>query len=222
MSGFLDFWISGCLDFLISGFLDLWISGSLDFWISGSLDSGPFPPPSPRPPSVVGGLGPQINCFIHTPHPTFFFILHLLPLFVFIIFLHSFLSISSVFYHHFSKIFAILFSFLLASFISPTTLQNVISSISSPHSFQKNKFCKIDCKKYLSSKKYSNCLKTICPFPGQEIEQQQHHSPPSFHHFYHIFVWGVVSLVGLYLQYIKRYTDIIIITYKGINVIIIV
>ena len=90
------------------------------------------------------------------------------------------------FYHHFSKIFAIFFSFLLASFISSYTSQNVISSISSPHPFQNNKFCKIYCKKYLSSKKYSNCLKTICPFPGQEIEQQQHHSPPSFHHFYHI------------------------------------
>ena len=33
---------------------------------------------------------------------------------------------------------------------------------------------------------------------------------------------GVVSLVGFYLQYIKRYTYSIIITYKGINVIIIV
>ena len=75
------------------------------------------------------------------------------PLFVFIIFRHSFLSISSVFYHHFSKIFAILFSFLLASFISPTTLQNVISSISSPHPFQKKKFCKIYCKKIFVIKK---------------------------------------------------------------------
>ena len=32
----------------------------------------------------------------------------------------------------------------------------------------------------------------------------------------------MVHLVGFYLQYIKRYTYIIIITYKGINVIIIV
>ena len=32
----------------------------------------------------------------------------------------------------------------------------------------------------------------------------------------------MARLVGFYLQYIKRYTDIIIITYKGINVIIIV
>ena len=55
-----------------------------------------------------------------------------------------------------------------------------------------------------------------------KIEQQQHHSPPSFHHFYHIFLIGVVLLVGFYLQYIKCYTYIIIITYKGINVIIIV
>ena len=92
------------------------------------------------------------------------------------------------FYHHFSKIFAILFSFLLASFISPTTLQNVISSISSPP-FQKNKFCKIYCKKYLSSKKYSNCLKTICPFPGQKIEQQQHHSLLRFISFI-IYLFG--------------------------------
>ena len=130
--------------------------------------------------------GPRlaINCFIHTPPPTTFSIFHLLPLFVFIIFLHSFLSISSVFSHHFSKFFAILFSFLLASFISPTTLQNVISSISSPHPFQKINFAK-----YIANiiviKKYSNCLKTICPFLGQKIEQQQHHSPPSFHHVYH-------------------------------------
>ena len=32
----------------------------------------------------------------------------------------------------------------------------------------------------------------------------------------------MARLVGFYLQYIKRYTYIIIITYKGINVIIIV
>ena len=32
----------------------------------------------------------------------------------------------------------------------------------------------------------------------------------------------MAHLVGFYLQYIKRYTYIIIITYKGINVIIIV
>ena len=51
------------------------------------------------------GHAPQINCFIHTPHPTFFFIFHLLPLFVFIIFLHSFLSISSVFLSSFFQFF---------------------------------------------------------------------------------------------------------------------
>ena len=169
-----------------------------------------------------GGPCPANNCFIHTPHPTLFsssiFYPYLFSSFFYIPFCPS----HPFFYHHFSKFFAILFSFLLASFISSYTSQNVISSISSPHPFQKNKFCKIYCKKYLSSKKYSNCLKTFCPFPGQEIEQQQHHSPPSFHQFHHIFVWGVALLVGFYLQYIKRYTDIIIITYKGINVIIIV
>ena len=186
--------------------------------------------PSWRRPRVLllpalSSRGPcPANKLLHTYPPPYIFF-HL-PSSTLIRFHHfsTFLSVHLIrfFYHHFSKIFAILFSFLLASFISPTTLQNVISSISSLHPFQKNKFCKIYCKKYLSSKKYSNCLKTICPFPGQKIEQQQHHSPPSFHHFYHIFVWGVARLVGFYLQYIKRYTYIIIITYKGINVIIIV
>ena len=99
------------------------------------------------------GPRPAINCF-HTHTPPY--ICFHLP--------SSTLIFSSFFYipfcpshpfcsHHFSKFFAILFSFLLASFISPTALQNVISSISSPHPFQKNKFCKIYCKKCLSSKK---------------------------------------------------------------------
>ena len=123
--------------------------------VLSSLSTAPVPglPVFAQYPVVSSrGPCPAINCFHTYTPPYIFFIFHLLPLFVFIIFLHSFLPISSVFYHHFSKIFAILFSFLLASFISPTTLQNVISSISSPHPFQKNKFCKIYCKKYLSSK----------------------------------------------------------------------
>ncbi|CAJ1382720.1 unnamed protein product [Effrenium voratum] len=95
------------------------------------------------------------NKLLHTYPPPYIFF-HL-PSSTLICFHHfsTFLSVHLIrfFYHHFSKIFAILFSFLLASFISPTTLQNVISSISSPHPFQKNKFCKIYCKKYLSSKK---------------------------------------------------------------------
>ena len=135
-----------------------------------------------------------INCF-HTYTPPYnFFHIPSSTLICFIIFLHSFLSISSVFfYHHFSKIFAILFSFLLASFISPTTFQNVISSISSPHPFQKINFAKYIAK-HLCHQKNTNCLQTICPFLGQKIEQQQHHSPPSFHHFYHIYFSAWSSL----------------------------
>ena len=163
------------------------------------------------------------NKLLHTyPPPYIFFIFHLLPLFVFIIFLHSFLSISSVFLSSFFQNFRhpFLLPPRLIHFTNYPPKYHFLNLLAS--SISKNKFCKIYWKKYLSSKKYSNCLKTICPFPGQKIEQQQHHSPPSFHHFYHICFWGVVSLVGFYLQYIKRYTDIIIITYKGINVIIIV
>ena len=85
------------------------------------------------------------NKLLHTYPPPY--ICFHLPSSTLICFHHfsTFLSVHLIrfFYHHFSKIFAILFSFLLASFISPTTLQNIISSISSPHPFQKNKFCKI-------------------------------------------------------------------------------
>ena len=86
---------------------------------------------------VVGGLAPQINCFIHTPHPTFFSSSIFYPYSFSSFFYIPFCPSHPFFYHHFSKFCAILFSFLLASFISPTTLQNVISSISSPHPFQK-------------------------------------------------------------------------------------
>ena len=134
--------------------------------------------------------GPRlaINCFhTYTPPPHIFFIFHLLPLFVFIIFLHSFLSISSVFFSSFFQNFRhpFLLSPRLIHFTNYPSKCHFLNLLTS--SISKNKFCKIYCKKYLSSKKYSNCLKTICPFLGQKIEQQQHHSPPSFHHFYHIF-----------------------------------
>ena len=124
-------------------------------WQLRSQEPG-VPTPQSKPP--LSSRGP--------PHPTFFsssiFYPYSFASFFYIPFCpsHPFLS------HHFSSFFRNPFSFLLASFISPTTLQNVISSISSPHPFQKNKFCKIYCKKYVLSTTYSNCLKPICQFLG--------------------------------------------------------
>ena len=87
--------------------------------------------------AALSSRGPRLaNKLLHTYTPPYsFFIFHLLPLFVFIIFLHSFLSISSVFLSSFFQ--NVRHPFLLPppSFTSPTTLQNVISSISSPHPF---------------------------------------------------------------------------------------
>ena len=132
--------------------------------------------------------GPRlaINCF-HTYTPLHFFSSS-------IFYPYSF---SSVFYipfcpsHPFFLIIFPKFSPSFSPFSSPHSFHQLPFKMSfpqSPHLIHFKKKCKIYCKKYLSSKKYSNCLKTICPFLGQKIEQQQHHSPPSFHHFYHIFV----------------------------------
>ena len=53
---------------------------------------------------VVGGLAPQINCFIHTPHPTFFSSSIFYPYSFSSFFYIPFCPSHPFFSHHFSKI----------------------------------------------------------------------------------------------------------------------
>ena len=142
--------------------------------------------PQKEPRSSSRGPRLAINCF-HTYTPPYIFF-HL-PSSTLIRF-HHFSTFLSV---HLIRFFLIIFpkfSPSFSPFSSPHSFHQLPFKMSfpqSPHLIHFKKNNKIYCKKCLSSKKYSNCLKTICPFLGQKIEQQQHHSPPSFHHFYHIF-----------------------------------
>ena len=93
-----------------------------------------------------------INCFHQYTPPYNFFILHLLPLFVFIIFL---LSV------HLIRFFLIIFHVFSPSFLLPPRLIHFTNYPSKCHFLnlltssisKKNIFCKRYCKKYLSSKK---------------------------------------------------------------------
>ena len=168
----------------------------------------------------VEGLAPQINCFIHTPHPIFFSSSIFYPY-----------SFSSFFYIPFCPshpFFIIIFQFFCNPFLlSPRLIHftnyppkchflNLLTSSISKKEILQNILQKIFVKKIFElSKNDLSISRTKNRTATTSL-------PPSFHQFYHIFVWGVARLVGFYLQYIKRYTYIIIITYKGINVIIIV
>ena len=172
----------------------------------------------------MSSRGPRpANKLLHTyPPPTFFFIIHLLPLFVFIIFLHSFLSISSVFLSSFFQNFyhPFLLSPRLIHFTNYPPKCHFLNLLTS--SISKKEILQNILQKIFVIKVFFELSKNDLSISRTKNRTATTSLPPSFHHFYHIFVWGVARLVGFYLQYIKRYTYIIIITYKGINVIIIV
>ena len=172
----------------------------------------------------MSSRGPRlaINCF-HTYTPPYIFF-HL-PSSTLIRF-HHFSTFLSV---HLIRFFIITFPKLSPSFSpssSPHSFHQLPFKMSFPQSphlihFKKNDFCKIYCKKYLSSKKielFKNGLSI-----SRTKNRTAATSLPSFVSSLLSYIClGVVLLVGFYLQYIKRYTYIIIIAYKGINVIIIV
>ena len=161
-----------------------------------NLPSCPFGfgfPPKPHPQYSSRGPRLAINCF-HTYTPT----LHFCSSSIFYPY-----SFSSFFYipfcpsHPFFLIIFPKFSPSFSPFSLPHSFHQLPSKMSFPQSprlihFKKKNFCKIYCKRYLSSKTYSNCLKTICPFPGQKIEQQQHHSLLRFISFI-IYFFGAWS-----------------------------
>ena len=153
-----------------------------------SQDEGLNSSGGPRPANKLLHTYPPPYIFFHLPSST-------------LIRFHHFSTFLSV---HLIRFFIIIFQNFLQSFSpfsSPHSFHQLPSKMSfpqSPHLIHFNFFLQNILQKIFVIKKYSICLKTICPFPGQEIEQQQHHSPPSFHHFYHIFVWGVARLVGFY------------------------
>ena len=161
-----------------------------------------------------------IIAFIHTPHPTTFSIFHLLPLFVIIIFLHSFLSISSVVSHHFSKIFAILSP--SSSTHSFHQLPFKMSFPQSPHLIHFIFFLQNILQKICVIKKQIELSKNDLSMSRTKNRTATTSLSSFVSSVSSYMLIGVVLLVGCYLQYIKRYTYIISITYKGINVIIIV
>ena len=124
-----------------------------------------------------GGPRPAINCFHTYPPPYTFFHLPSSTLIRF----HHFSTFLSV---HLIRFFIIIFpkfSPSFSPFSSPHSFHHIPLKMSFPQSphlihFKKGNFAKYIAKNICHQKKYSNCLKTICPFPGQKIEQQQHHS----------------------------------------------
>ena len=159
---------------------------------------------------VVEGHAPQI---FHLPSST-------------LICFHHFSTFLSV---HLIRFFIIIFpkfSPSFSPFSSPHSFHQLPSKMSFPQSprlihFKKRNFAKYIAKNICHQKVFE-LSKNDLSISRTKNRTATTSLRPSFHQLQHIFVWGVVSLVGFYLQYIKRYTYIIIITYKGINVIIIV
>ena len=144
--------------------------------------------------TVVEGLAPQINCFIHTPHPTFFFIFHLLPLFVFIIFLHSFLSISSVVLSSFFQIFCnpFLLSPRLIHFTNYPPKCHFLNLLTS--SISKKEILQNILQKIFVIKKIFELSKNDLSISRTKNRTATTSLPPSFHQFHHIFFWAWPAL----------------------------
>ena len=185
---------------------------------------------SPRGTIIIRGFpenssgGPRpANKLLHTyPPPYIFFHLPSSTLICF----HHFSTFLSV---HLIRFFIIIFpkcSPSFSPFSSPHSFHQLPSKMSFPQSprlihFKKRNFAKYVAKIFVIKKIFELSKNDLSI--SRTKNRTATTSLPSFvsSRLSDIFL-GVVSLVGFYLQYIKRYTYIIIITYNGINVIIIV